>query len=200
MWHSFSFQTQYPPWPKLAQFPHACCVCPCINFPYPNYSVCFWFEPLLGNPGCIMCLLYLSVFVFFQSLLCMHLKAICKESCLEFAVRGFPTLVSFRVLPPFAEFFRLNFLPLPQAPSGSLHCPATWCLLLQCMHFCHSVFVHCCAILQKKLASFICFAASISHLLSEDVFKIAFICLWPGVWGSTKKKTYFVPFWDFSSL
>lgn len=123
MWHSFSFQTQYPPWPKLAQFPLACCVCPCINFPYPNYSVCFWFEPLLSNPGCIMCLLYLSVFVFFQSLLCMHLKAICKESCLEFAFRGFPTLVSFRVLPPFAEFFRPNFLPLPQAPSGSLHCP-----------------------------------------------------------------------------
>lgn len=123
MWHSFSLQTQYPPWPKLAQFPLACCVCPWINFPYPNYSVCFWFEPLLSNPGCIMRLLYLSVFVFFQSLLCMHLKAICKESCLEFAFRGFPTLVSFKVLPPSVKFFRPNSPPSPLAPSGSLHCP-----------------------------------------------------------------------------
>lgn len=154
MWHSFSLQTQYPPWPILAQLPLACCVCPCINFPYPNYSVCFWFEPLLSNPGCIMCLLYLSVFVFFQSLLCMHLKAICTESSLEFAFRGFPTLVSFRVLPPFVEFFRPDSPPSPQAPSIV---PATWCLLLRCMHFYHSVFVHCCVILQKKLESFICY-------------------------------------------
>lgn len=117
MWHSFSLQTQYPSWPILAQFPLACCVCPCINFPYPNYSACFWFGPLLSNPGCIMCLLYLSVFVFFQSLLSMHMKTICKESCLEFALRVFLALVSFRVLPPSVELIRPISSPSPQTPS-----------------------------------------------------------------------------------